>query len=634
MSSPAEAIQNRLTEERLSRFPNFVVVCAFAWTCFGLDGALFGHMISAAICFSAAAMSVGFFSLIRSGLCDRKNLANPFIGVTLIMLCAMGLVTGQSESYSTLFLCCFGVFASHMFGIRSSLLWSIIAMLCLVAINYEFIVGKLPVPHVHTVWDKTTHCIGVTLVIYFFTYQAQHYFNVQTGELVNLTRSLKEKADAFEKLAQFDTLTGLFNRHSFERQIKLSLEQASNHKTKVALLLLDLDGFKQINDTQGHKTGDAILKAVADRLTQVVKSEKLAARLGGDEFTVIMEEVNAPAQIVTFGNELAKALTRPYSLGDTEYSLGVSIGAAIYPDHAAKADELLAYADTAMYEGKKNQSSLVLYRPSMTDELVQKRRLESQLATALDNNEFQLFFQPQLDVGSNQIVGMEALLRWNRHGRWIPPNEFIGPLESNREIKAVGRWSLIQACHQCREWRQMGHDLTVSVNVSSVQFQDPQMLEIVYEAIESSGIDPASLDIEITESILIDDISQTSKTLEQLREIGVSVSIDDFGTGYSSLSYLRDLPLTRLKIDRTFIKGIPNTDDGVIAQTIVDLGHNLNLEVLAEGVETRAQLDFLRQHRCDHYQGFVFARPHPSEKIALLLETAGTSSSTPLDSKV
>ena len=424
-----------------------------------------------------------------------------------------------------------------------------------------------------------------------------------------MAESLSEKASAFEELAQFDTLTGLFNRHSFQRQIQISLLEARKSKTTIALMVLDLDGFKEINDTLGHQTGDAILQSVAHRLKGQVHGEHLVSRLGGDEFTVIVEQAETRQHVRQLAEDVATRLSMPYQIGEKEYSLGVSVGVAFFPDHADEIERLLAFADTAMYEAKRSESNVMVYSPSMTQRLIKRRALEDQLALALEYGEFSLVYQPQVDVVSNSLKGFEALLRWNRDGTWVPPNDFIGPLESTREIRAVGRWVMIEACKQAAEWNRLGHDVCISVNVSSVQFQDPRMLDVVLEALEISGIDPVRLDLEITESLLLTDVELTSKTLFELRDLGVSVSIDDFGTGYSSLSYLQQLPLTRLKIDRAFIKGIPNDDDGMIAQTIIDLSHNLKLSVLAEGVETAEQLAFLKRHACEQYQGFLFSRP-------------------------
>jgi len=569
-------------------------------------------------CFAGAVISLIVYPFTKREVAAHQTLlAHVYTAVCFGVLVSLALMTGQSQSYASLFLLCTGIFASHMIGIRAALVWSILAAVAVAFINSNFL--DIPTIRSHSIWDKTTHCIGVLTVIFLFDYQAQHYFRVQTHELAELTESLAEKAAALERLAQFDPLTGLFNRHSFQRQVSISMSSASGSGGRLGLLLLDLDGFKEINDTLGHQAGDAVLQEVATRIKAYVKSEHLVARLGGDEFTVIVEHVGSDVGVQTYASGLAQKIAKPYVLGGREYALGVSIGASLYPQHAESIENLLAYADTAMYKAKASEVPVVVYEPRMTEELVQRRDMENQLSTALASDEFQVFYQPQVDVRSGKILGAEALLRWQKNGDWVPPSDFIAALESSKEIRSVGRWVLSQACQQAKKWSDIGHPIAVSVNVSSVQFQDSQILDDILNALETSNIDPALLDLEITESMLIRDLSLTQTVLFELRDVGVLISIDDFGTGYSSMSYLRDLPLTRLKIDRSFIKDIPRSDDGLIAQAMIQLAHNLKLEVLAEGVETQAQLDFLSSNHCDAYQGFFFGRPMSASDFEALL---------------
>lgn len=438
---------------------------------------------------------------------------------------------------------------------------------------------------------------------------------------------LSEKAAALRELAAFDPLTGLSNRHSFHRQVRQSVANAESQETGIALLLLDLDGFKEINDTQGHPAGDAILKEVACRLTNCFNQEHLVARLGGDEFTVILEGVDDFETVLQMGRHVAATLVQPYQLNDREFPLGVSIGAAIYPQHSTSINELLSYADTAMYSAKRSQTHIAIYHPDMTRELVRRQTLESKLAKALHADEFRLLYQPQLDVVTNKIVGFEALLRWDHGDEVVSPDDFISPLETSHEICAVGRWVLIESCQQAQTWVEAGHDIQMSVNISPVQFRAPDIIDYILEALRSSGLAPNRLDLEITESVLIEEIEDTADKLFELRDLGVSVSIDDFGTGYCSLAYLRRFPLTRLKIDRTFIKDIPDQDDGIIASTIINLSRNLQLRVLAEGIEEIRQLDFLKQHGCHEYQGYFFSPPATVERCDALLEENKLSAS-------
>ena len=613
-----ETVHSVLDEERATRISSFVVVSFFAWAGFALNNILTGYPATATVCVIGALVCFLFYAMLHRGVSSRLA-SHIFLGLNLICICSLSLLTGQSESASSLLLCCFGLFASHMLGLRPAFFWSIVCITCLLAINFDFWVGKLPVYQEHTVLDKTIHCLVLVVIIFALNAQAQKFLNYQTEALVELTESLELKVEEYEKLVQFDTLTHLYNRHSFERHLKKAIERSSKWESKLALLLLDLNGFKQINDTQGHKAGDQILALVAERLTRVLGPDHFIARLGGDEFTIVVENVAGQTQISEFTDQLSDRLAKSYVIDGKETLVGVSVGVAMFPDHAGNPEDLLAFADTAMYEAKNSQTQMVVYRPVMTERLVQRRAIEDQLAEALPNNEFELFYQPQLDVRGNKIVGAEALLRWSKDGKWIPPSEFIGPLESNREIRAVGRWVLKQACEQTRKWHEAGYDINISVNVSSVQFQDPKILDHICEALEESGLKPNQLDIEVTESMLLDDIELTSTSLLDLRELGVSVSIDDFGTGYSSLAYLRELPLTRIKIDRAFIRGIPQKDDGLIAQAVIGLSHSLGLKVLAEGVEDHEQLEFLRNNLCDQYQGFLFSKPLSSVDFEQLL---------------
>ena len=363
----------------------------------------------------------------------------------------------------------------------------------------------------------------------------------------------------------------------------------------------------------------AILKEVGRRLTACFNKSHLVARLGGDEFTVILEGVRDFESVMEMGDKVAAELVKPYEINDCEFSVGVSIGAAIYPQHSESINELLSYADTAMYTAKRSQIPIAIYHPNMTRELVQRQTLENKLAKALDADEFRLLYQPQVNIVTNKIVGFEALLRWDHGEGFVSPDAFISPLEASRKICAVGRWVLIQSCEQAQLWVENGYDINMSVNISPVQFRDSDFIDCILDALKISGLAPHRLDLEITESVLIEEIEDTADKLFELRDLGVSVSIDDFGTGYCSLAYLRRFPLTRLKIDRTFIKDIPDHDDGIIASTIINLSRCLQLKVLAEGVEEICQLDFLKDHLCHEYQGYYFSRPVTAELCGRLL---------------
>ena len=430
---------------------------------------------------------------------------------------------------------------------------------------------------------------------------------------------LREKAAALQKLAAFDVLTGLANRYRFQHELEHSIAHAERSSTQAALLLIDMDGFKDINDTLGHKVGDEILQMIAGRLESCATSNDIVARLGGDEFTLILNGVSGEGEARQRANSIATTISQPYCLDDKELCLNASIGVALYPQHSDHMDELLAFADTAMYEAKSQKQPLLIYDKQMTDALVRRRQLEGELAQALVRNEFHLVYQPQYRIDGTTILGFEALVRWQRQGETVSPLEFIPVLEQTGAIHSVGEWILQEACRQAQEWVSQGHDLTISVNISPVQFRDRNFVHRVLAALDATGLDPKRLDLEVTENVFIKEVESTATTLFQLKDIGISISIDDFGTGYSSLAYLRHFPIDRLKIDRAFVKDIPRPDDGIIASTIVGLGHNLEMRVLAEGVETDEQLFFLYEELCDECQGFLLSKPLSPDNCLRLL---------------
>ncbi len=439
-------------------------------------------------------------------------------------------------------------------------------------------------------------------------------------EATTVQEMLREKAVELNQLAKFDPLTGLSNRHSFQRRMNEAVDRSRRNGQDIALLLIDLDGFKEINDTMGHPSGDQVIKDVAKRLQGVVRDGDDVARLGGDEFTVIVNHVTNDLDIALVAGRIRRAIGQSLIVDGQRVAIGASVGAAIYPRHASNVDELLSYADTAMYVAKGNGTGVELYDPEMTTQIVDRRELDHDLRSALDRNEFRLDYQP-LVAASGHIIGVEALLRWSNGVRQLSPTEFIPHLEQSGEIIKVGKWVLREACRQAQRWHHENFPVKVSINISPVQFRDAEFVDHVFEALEQSGLNGQFLDLELTETVLVRDLQETAITLTLLKEMGVSISIDDFGTGYSSLAYLRHLPLDRLKIDRTFVKDVPSVDDGTIASSILVLGHSLGLEVLAEGIETKEQLAFLNRQGCDLYQGYFFSRPLPPKDATEFLRS-------------
>ena len=415
-------------------------------------------------------------------------------------------------------------------------------------------------------------------------------------------------------LANFDTLTDLPNRTMLSERLSRAIVRARRQNHRIAVLFLDLDRFKDINDSLGHTAGDRILRAAAMRLQDTVGEHQTVARLGGDEFTVVLENLDQPGDADKIAREILTAFEAPLVLDDRqEVVISPSIGISLYPDHGQVPTELLKQADTAMYQAKAaGRRTFVRYDDSM--EIANRRRaqLSSALRKVLERGELRLVFQPRLSLATRRITGVEALLRWTsaEYGE-IPPIQFIPLAEESGMILEIGEWVLREACRTLHRWHQAGMtELTMAVNVSVLQLLRGDFSEIVRRVLAETGVPPHALELELTESVLMANAEQTSAKLQALREMGVSLAIDDFGTGYSSLAYLKRLPITTLKIDKTFITDLNrDPDDTAITTTIITMAHSLGLTVVAEGVETETQLRFLDHFRCDEIQGHWLSHP-------------------------
>ena len=435
------------------------------------------------------------------------------------------------------------------------------------------------------------------------------------------TQRLSRKAEELNQLASVDTLTGLFNRLWFRNQLEQMIDDALSQSGKVALIVLDMDGFKEINDTLGHATGDLVLVETAKRISKLVGDAGVVSRLGGDEFTVVLRDAKSVEEVEALGQEIVDSIRQPMQFDDTSVQVGASIGVSMCPAHSRIADELFTFADTAMYDAKFSSKDVSIYKQSMTDDLVQRKKMESRISEAADREEFSLVYQPQYNIRTEEIIGFEALIRWDQDGTIVSPDDFIPILESSGRIIETGQWVLDESCQQLKKWHDAGYNTRVAINISPVQFRDPDFYERVVETLDRHGVDPHCIDLEITEGAIISNVAHTAETLVKLKSLGCMISIDDFGTGYSSLAYLKNFPIDQLKIDREFVKDIPNHDDGTIASSIVILGLSLGMEVLAEGVETEEQLEFLRRHDCEFFQGFYGSRPVSPEKCSRMLKS-------------
>lgn len=441
--------------------------------------------------------------------------------------------------------------------------------------------------------------------------------------LIDITER-KQAEKEIQKLAYYDTLTGLPNRTLFQDRLSQALAQARREERKVGVLFLDLDRFKAINDTLGHVAGDMLLKYVARRLQGCVRQSDTVARLGGDEFVVILPGIHTEADLTAFAKKILEALSRPVRLGEKKFFTTASIGISVFPDDASDVDILIRNADIAMYAAKdRGKNTYQFFSTEMNAKVVEKLGLENRLRLALKREELILAYQPQMDLKNDRISGLEVLLRWQHpEAGLIPPGSFIRVAEETGLIIPIGEWVLHTACTQAKLWQDAGFpSLRVGVNISSRQFDQPDFIDMVDRVLQQTGFDPRNLELELTESIVMENVPETIMTLTDLKVRGIHLAIDDFGTGYSSLSYLKHFPFDRLKIAQEFVRDISiDPEDAAIVEAITGMAKSLGLEVIAEGVERQDQLDFLRDRQCNDMQGHFFARPMSAADFTIMLK--------------
>ena len=455
--------------------------------------------------------------------------------------------------------------------------------------------------------------------------------SVIEGTTIDITER-KRAEEQVKHLAFHDPLTNLPNRLLFSDRLTLAVAQAHRHAQKLAVLFLDLDRFKIINDSLGHSVGDELLRQVAERIQEYVREGDTVARLGGDEFTLLVPGINAEEDAAKIARKICDAIHDPFWIDGRELFVTTSMGVAVYPSDGHDAETLVRNADSAMYRAKEQgRDNYQLYTPAMNAKAVERLSLESRLRQAVANDELELHFQPFFDLKTTKVLGAEALLRW-RHPELglIPPGEFIPIAELSGLIVPIGEWVLRTACAEARKWHEKGFSgLTVSVNLSSRQFQQADLVSQVTSALADTGLEPDKLDLEITESNAMQNAEHSINTLGRLKKQGVRISMDDFGTGYSSLNYLKRFPIDRIKLDQSFVRDLPgDKDDAAIAMAVIAMGRSLELVVIAEGVETEEQLEFLKDRDCDQLQGFLFSRPLPPDDFATFLEDRRASAGT------
>jgi diguanylate cyclase (GGDEF)-like protein len=480
-------------------------------------------------------------------------------------------------------------------------------------------------------WKVAGIVLGLLSVLYAFLAAIVH----RADRLIARQQAERAAREAqIQHQAHHDPLTGLPNRAQFGERLNEALSLAARHGRQAALMFIDLDRFKIVNDSLGHGAGDLLLKAAAERIRERLRGSDLLFRMGGDEFTVILPEVDSPEHVAQVAQRVLANLRASVAVHGHEVVVGGSIGIAIFPGDGATADVLVKNADSAMYSAKQaGGSGHAFYCVEMNQRALTRLNLEADLQKALRHGEFVLHYQPRIHTASRRVVAVEALLRWQSPSRGlVPPGDFIGVLEDSGLMQPVGEWVLRTACAQLARWRAAGLPaLRMSVNVSARQFQAAGFAAAVGHALAETGIEPGLIELELTESLLITKPEQAAETLATLKALGVSISIDDFGTGYSSMNYLRHLAVDFLKIDRSFVKEVAsNPRDRAVVCAIADLARTLGITLVAEGVETEAQAGFFGDIQCGELQGFLFSRPLPAEQLARFVrERAGISPPAP-----
>lgn len=426
---------------------------------------------------------------------------------------------------------------------------------------------------------------------------------------------MKETERAIAHLAYHDALTDLPNRRLFMQYLHEEAELARENTSRFAVLFIDLDQFKYVNDTWGHETGDLILVEFAKRMKQALRSSDVIARLGGDEFAVILKDIDNQSGVRRLMTRIFDTLKDPVKLKDRDYTLSCSVGIAFFPDDADTADDVLSKADTALYAMKERGSGYVFFTPEMEEQSLERTLLENELRKAIEHEEFHIDYQPKIDLVNGQLIGMEALIRWNHPELGIiPPNKFIPLAEDTGLIIPIGEWVLREACMQNKEWQQKGYDpVRISVNLSVCQLSYSKFLPRLKEILEETELHPNWLELEVTESVFAD-MSGASDLIQHIRDLGIHISIDDFGTGYSSFSYIKNLPVDTLKIDASFIRDIDDNEESqAIVTAILTLAKKLQINVIAEGIESEEQIEFLNKDGCRQGQGFFFSKPLSNE---------------------
>jgi diguanylate cyclase (GGDEF)-like protein len=572
--------------------------------------------------------------LVAMWLAKQKHiqLAARFTVITLT--CSMGLLSYLFEGISDASICAFPtilIFASMFVSRRF-----FIALLAFILLMMTFIVvGNLTGLHTNVVQPVTIlslfNIVAIMVTTAYFVWQLASDLRHALERLEAENHRIHEALSHIDTLANNDALTGLPNRLLARTRFEQSVELSKRNKEHIALIFLDLDNFKTVNDSLGHAAGDTLICDVAERLKNSVRASDTVSRQGGDEFLIMLAGQADQESIATVAAKIIEMMSIPFRINSMEISATCSVGISLYPDNGQDFDSLLKHADMAMYKAKESgRNAFRFYDPQMNTNVIEHLHLISGIRTALLKDEFKLQYQPQFELKTGRIVGAEALLRWhNPELGNIPPNRFIHVAERSGQIHEIGSWVIGEACRQARLWQDAGlTDLVVAINLSPVQFRRDNIERDVINALNESKIKASSIELELTESLLIVDSEHIKHLLKSIRSLGVHLSIDDFGTGYSNLGYLTRFEVERLKIDQSFIRRMTeNTHDEGIVRAIIEMAHSLNLEVVAEGVENLAVLNRLQELGCEYGQGFYWspALP-PKEFLQFVLDWKGNES--------
>jgi len=446
----------------------------------------------------------------------------------------------------------------------------------------------------------------------------------RSKELTKVNEDLMKEKNKIKHMAYHDNLTNLPNGVYFNDFLNRQVASSKRNGTPIAVLFIDLDGFKMINDTLGHAAGDELLVSVSRRLITVLRKSDFVARIGGDEFIILINNINDISNVEIVADKILKKIAEPFIVSGQECFISASIGISMYPTDGENAEELTKNADLAMYKAKDGGKNKYCFcSQDMKNQVVENMVLSNQLWRALERNEFVLYYQPQVNCTTSRIIGMEALIRWNHPERgFLLPGKFISLAEQTGAINAIGEWVLRTASKQCKQWQEKYiPDLRMAVNLSIKQLQNNDIVYHVKDTLEKTGLNPATLELEVTESVFVKEVEFVINILNELKDLGVEISIDDFGTEYASMSYLKFMPVNRIKIAMPFVQGLDVSEkDKAITKAIIILAKNMGMSVIAEGVETKSQHDFLMQKLCDETQGFYFYRPLPTQEIEEILK--------------